>query len=146
MLVVALYGLITIGQYKKNDYIRLLVFICIFILFVVIVTGSLYWTAKTNVWKTKFGIFSTAMFPPSYKNVIFTLNNGLIVLDSGAYSFMKGIAPYPWPTIAFYFISLIFCMCIAYGSTFLSQWFNLQKVDTPKIIKLIKNRQKNNIS
>ncbi|CAM9153292.1 hypothetical protein MYMA111404_04330 [Mycoplasma marinum] len=142
MMIIALYGLITIGKYKKYDYFRTIIFIFLFILFVIILTGSLYWTANSKLWKDRFGMFSTAMFEPSYRIIVTTLKGGTIVLKSESYTFMNNIAPYPWPTLIFYPFAVIFCLGIAYGSTFLSQWFNMEKVETPKLLKWIRSKKK----
>ncbi len=141
MFITAVYGLITIGQYSKDDYIRTIVFIAIFILFIIVVTGSVYWSIKSQWWKDRVGMYSTALFEPSYRTIYTHWKNGSIVLEGGSYSFMKDIAPYPWPTIIFYGLAVIMCLSISYGSTFLSQWFNLKKVDTPKLVKIIRDKK-----
>ncbi|CAM9140879.1 hypothetical protein [Mycoplasma todarodis] len=141
MLIVAMYGLITIGKYEKKDFIGTFIFIAIFILFVILVTGIPYWSVKSQLWKDRIGMFSTALLEPSYRTIVTKLDNGSIVLVSESYTFMKDIAPYPVPTLIFYVFSVSWCLGIAYGSTFLSQWFNMEKVDTPKFIKFIRNKR-----
>ncbi|MCP4337083.1 MAG: YwaF family protein [Mycoplasma sp.] len=141
MLTLSIYGLITIGKYYKKDYIRTILFIAVFVLFVIVVVGTAYWSTRSQYWKTRIGMYSTALFRPSYTEVITHWKDG-IVLEGGSYSFMKDIGPYPLPTILFYGFSVMVCLGVGYGSTFLSQWFNLEKVDTPKFIKFIRKKNK----
>lgn len=87
-------------KYSKKDVINVFVYVAVFVVWVILVSGIPYWSTHDPRW----GVFSTGLIKPSWSEMSFHYKGGTETV--GDYAFFASFGmPYPWTTILFYGLS-----------------------------------------
>lgn len=120
MFVLGLVGLMPFNKYSKNELKDVIIFGTIFLVYVVLVPSSIYWSTKNPYW----AVYSAGFLKPTYYEFVFETRFSSIKAGDFTILNIKWL-PYPLATIVFYILVLLLMFGLV--NVYIIDWSKIMK-------------------